>query len=73
MKSINYEKCAPADVRYDSTQSPSSEENGAAFEVDYGYLCASGNLMIDSLVFGDIQVKGQPFLEATSAEASGLS
>jgi len=71
--SIKCEKCAPGDLKYDSTRSGSSEEHGTAFKVDYGHVCASGNLTIDDFDFGEIQVKGQPFLEATSVEAIGLS
>ncbi|KAL8706774.1 MAG: hypothetical protein Q9201_000200 [Fulgogasparrea decipioides] len=41
--------------------------------VDRGYLCASGNLTIDNFEFDEIQVKSQPFLEATSVQAVGLS
>lgn len=65
--------CASGDVRYNSSRSCSSKVDGTALEVDYGYIFASGNMTIDTFDFGGVQVKDQPFMEATTVEPIGLS
>ncbi|KAL9578772.1 MAG: hypothetical protein Q9212_005505 [Teloschistes hypoglaucus] len=47
--------------------------NGTALEMDYGYLYASGYITVDDFNVNSIQVKGQPFLEATTVQPIGSS
>ena len=71
--SIECDKCLTGDVRYDASRSCSSTNNGTALEIDYGYLFASGNMTADTFYLDAVQIKNQPFLEATTVMPIGLS
>ena len=70
---MEWEKCIPGDVRYDASKSCSSKNNGTALEVNYGYMFASGNMIVDTFYLDRFQIKNQPFLEATTVKPVGLS
>ena len=71
--SIECERCIPGDARYDASKSCSSRNNGTALDVDYGYMFASGNMTVDTFYLDVFQIKNQPFLEATTVKAVGMS
>lgn len=71
--SVKCDNCALGDVKYDSAQSCSSKINGTALDIDYGYMFASGNMTMDTFSFDGVQIKNQPFLEATTVEPIGSS
>ena len=73
LTSVNCESCISGGLKYDSSLSNSSNLNGTAMEVDYGYIFASGNLTFDTVSFGDLHVENQSFLEATNVQTVGVS